>query len=204
MALAKILIDGPSELIFDYAIAEAMSVQVGCRVTVPLRNGDATGTVIKITEENQDLGFAPRLIKKLIDPEPLITPPLMKLGNWMSTYYAAPLEHIMRALLPESVRQDAHSEKTRKIVCLVKSLEEEEVAKLKKKAPKQYQVYLLVKAVEQGIALSDLNSSAVKGLEKKQIIEIKEEQVRRDPDEGEEFLQTKPLTLNDEQLFRKL
>jgi len=44
----------------------------------------------------------------------------MKLGRWLSDYYASPMELVMRALLPESVRQDAHSEKTQKVVILEK------------------------------------------------------------------------------------
>jgi primosomal protein N' (replication factor Y) len=36
---AKVLIDGPSELVFDYAIPENIGeVSVGCRVRIPLRN----------------------------------------------------------------------------------------------------------------------------------------------------------------------
>ena len=45
---AKVLIDGPSELVFDYALPEDASVQAGCRVRVPLRSRDATGTVLAV------------------------------------------------------------------------------------------------------------------------------------------------------------
>lgn len=199
MRFAKVLIDGPSELVFDYAIPDAMNAQVGCRVRVPLRNKSATGTVLECHEGQNEFGFSVRALEELIDPEPLITPSLMKLGKWMSEYYVAPMEQVMRALLPESVRQDAHSEKVRKIALLDKALDEEEMAALKKKAPKQHEVVCLLKAVPQGIPLADLNSSAVKGLEKKGIVKIGEEQVRRDPDEDQEFLETKPLALNPEQ-----
>ena len=44
----KVLIDGPSELIFDYALPEGVSARPGCRVKVPLRNTSATGTILDI------------------------------------------------------------------------------------------------------------------------------------------------------------
>jgi len=197
--MAKVLIDGPSELVFDYQVPENLPVKVGCRVRVPLRRKSATGTVLDVHEGGQDLGFAVRGVQSLIDPEPLITPNLMKLGKWMSDYYVTPMEQVMRALLPESVRQDVHSEKTRKVVKIKQPPDDEEMEKLLKRAPKQHEALLLLKAVDEGIALADLNSAAVKGLEKKEIVEIIEEAVRRDPDADEEFLESKPLKLNPEQ-----
>ena len=47
---ARVLIDGPSELVFDYAIPAGLDVQPGCRVRVPLRRKSATGTVLSIGE----------------------------------------------------------------------------------------------------------------------------------------------------------
>ena len=34
---ARVLIDGPSELVFDYAIPAGLDVRPGCRVRIPLR-----------------------------------------------------------------------------------------------------------------------------------------------------------------------
>lgn len=203
MNAAKVLIDGPSELVFDYAIPESLSeVTVGCRVRIPLRNRNSTGTVLEIGEPPQT-NFALRPLHSLIDPEPLITPNLMKLGKWLSQYYNAPMEQVMRALLPESVRQDAHSEKTRKVVVLENMPDEETLAKLKKRAPKQHVILTLIKAASGQIALADLGGGAVtasvKSLEKKGYVTMKNEAVRRDPDQDQEFLETAPLKLNDEQ-----
>ena len=43
---ARVLIDGPSELVFDYAIPAGLDVRPGCRVRIPLRRKSATGTVL--------------------------------------------------------------------------------------------------------------------------------------------------------------
>ncbi len=49
----RVLIDGPSELVFDYAAPEGMVVQPGCRVRIPLRRKSATGTVLAVVEPLQ-------------------------------------------------------------------------------------------------------------------------------------------------------
>ncbi len=200
---AKVLIDGPSELVFDYAIPESLGeVAVGCRVRIPLRNRNSTGTVLEIGPPPQT-NFTLRPLHSLIDPEPLITPNLMKLGKWLSEYYGTPMEQVMRALLPESVRQDAHSEKTRKVVVLENMPDEEALEKLKKRAPKQHVILTLVKAAAGQISLADLGggsvTASVKSLEKKGFVSLKSEAVRRDPDQDQEFMESYPLKLNAEQ-----
>ena len=204
--VAKVLIDGPSELVFDYAIPENLDdVSIGCRVRIPLRNRNSTGTVLEITPAPQS-DFTLRPLHSLIDPEPLITPGLMKLGKWLADYYGSPMELVMRALLPESVRQDAHSEKTQKVVVLENLPDDETLQKLAKRAPKKHVILILLKsAIQSGgqISIKDLGGGAVtasvKSLEKKGYVTIKHESVRRDPDADQEFLETKALKLNPEQ-----
>ena len=199
---ARVLIDGPSELVFDYMIPEGMAVVTGCRVRIPLRNRDSTGTVVEIGPPPQT-NYTLRPLSKLIDPEPLITPQLMKLGKWIAEYYVAPLEQVMRALLPESVRQDIHSEKTRKMVEIKSMPDAEALEKLAKRAPKQHIILKLLESNSGIMSMKDLGggsaSAAVKSLEKKGHVVLKEEAVRRDPDEDQEFLESTPLKLNPEQ-----
>jgi primosomal protein N' (replication factor Y) len=199
MPAARVLIDGPSELVFDYAIPEGMDAQAGCRVKIPLRNRPSTGTILDITEE-MPTNFTLRPIAELIDPEPLITPKLMELGKWMADYYGSPMELVMRALIPESVRQESHSEKTRKIVHIAEKPDEETLAKLAKRAPRQHLILALIDAAGGQMSLADLGggsvTASVKSLAKNGYVELKEEAIRRDPDEGEEFLEDKPLKLN--------
>lgn len=200
---ARVLIDGPSELVFDYMIPDDMQVVTGCRVRIPLRNRDSTGTVLEIGPPPQT-NYNLRPVSKLIDPEPLITPQLMKLGKWIADYYVAPLELVMRALLPESVRQEMHSEKTRKIVEIKQMPDTETLEKLAKRAPKQHIILKLLESNSGIMSLKDLGggsvTAAVKSLVKKDYVLLKEETVRRDPDEDQEFLESTPLKLNPEQV----
>ncbi|MFM1559520.1 MAG: primosomal protein N' [Roseibacillus sp.] len=206
--VAKVLIDGPSELIFDYAIPDELSALPGCRVRVPLRERSATGTILSVGEhglprrsgtETGDPGFRLKPIDSLIDPEPLITANLIALAQWMTNYYGTPLEQIMRSLLPGAVRQETHSAKTRQVATILKMPDEEEMAKLSRRASRQHTILQLLQA-SGPMALTDLGGASVrasvKALQRAGYLEVTEEQVRRDPDAGEKFLESKPHQLN--------
>ncbi len=195
---AKVLIDGPSELIFDYAIPAGLSALPGCRVRIPLRNKSATGTILSVGE-NGDPGIRLKPIDSLIDPEPLVTPRLIALARWMAKYYGTPLEQIIRSLLPGAVRQETHSAKTRQVAALVRMPEEEELERLSRRAPRQHTILQLLEA-SGPMALTDLGGTSVrpsvKALQQAGYVEVRQEEVRRDPDAGEEFLESKPHELN--------
>jgi primosomal protein N' (replication factor Y) len=202
---ARVLIDGPSELVFDYAIPAGLNVLPGCRVRVPLRRKAATGTVLSIGAADGQADFALRELSSLIDPEPLITPVLLKTSEWIAGYYGSSIESVIRSVLPESVRTEDNSAKTRRIAKLEQQPEPEALEKLLKRAPKQYAILsLLIAAAENTLPVADLgegNSAALKALEKSGMIRLEIEEVRRDPDADslDEILEFKPLPLNPDQ-----
>lgn len=204
MPLARVLIDGPSELVFDYSFPDDLAVSPGCRVRVPLRNRDATGTVLSI-EPMQDLGFATRPLSSLIDPEPLLTATLLELAQWIANYYGSSMESVIRALLPESIRSEEHSAKVQKMVQLMQMPSEEKIQSIGKKAPKQQNIlFLLNGCPERKMLLSELGQgahSSVKSLEKQGFVQVVEEEIRREPDadQQEQVIESFPLPLNNEQ-----
>ncbi|MEP4077040.1 replication restart helicase PriA [Haloferula sp.] len=204
MPAARVLIDGPSELVFDYAIPDDLPVVAGCRVRVPLRNRSSAGTVLKVVKA-EDLGFALRPLDALTDPEPLITENLLKAGRWIADYYGCSIESVVRALLPEAVRTEENSAKKRKTVVLEGTPDEETLTQLSKRAPKQSTIIaLLTHSPDHKLPLAELGSGAagsVKSLASKGLVKIIDEEVRRDPEADgiDEILPDAPLTLNDEQ-----
>ncbi len=204
MATARVLIDGPSELVFDYAIPAGLNVQAGCRVRIPLRRKSSTGTVLSV-EEGPPGDFALRELESLIDPLPLVTPVLLKTGRWIANYYGCSLESVVRSLIPESVRSEENSAKTRRIAVLDTEPSAEVLEKLSKKAPRQHVILTLIASTpDKRLAVSDLgegSSPSLKALEKQGLLRIEIEDVRRDPeaDGVEEVLESQPLTLNPEQ-----
>lgn len=198
------LIDGPSELVFDYAVPAGLDVRPGCRVRVPLRQKLATGTVLALAEGG-DLGFALRELDSLIDPEPLITEVLLKIGRWIAGYYACGFETVVRSLLPESVRNEENTAKTRRVAVLADEPDDEAIEKLATRAPRQHAILILLKAADGGrLPVADFGQGAaasIKALEKHGHVTVVYEVVRRDPDaEGAlEVVESQPLVLNDAQ-----
>jgi primosomal protein N' (replication factor Y) len=199
---ASVLIDGPSELVFDYAIPDHLKILPGCRVRIPLRNRDATGTVLRVQEAPQS-EFDLRYLTSLVDPEPLITPALLKLAEWITSYYGTPLEQVFRSIIPASIRGDKTSAKIRKAAILAKKPTEIELAKLAKRAKRQHQIITLLSIADKPIPITELGgastSSSIKTLTEKGWVKVINLEVRRDPDANETFLPSDPLTLNEEQ-----
>jgi primosomal protein N' (replication factor Y) len=198
---ARVLVDGSSELVFDYAIPAGWDVLPGCRVRVPLRRQSATGTVLAVGEAVQ-ADFAMRELESLIDPAPLITPVLLRTGEWIANYYGCSIESVIRSLLPEAVRTEENSAKTRRLVVMDAAPPTAELERLAKRAARQHAILiLLMQAVDGRLPVAELGegaSAALKTLVKAGLVRIEMEAVRRDPDadEVEEILEFKPLTLN--------
>ncbi len=198
---ARVLIDGPSELVFDYAIPAGLDVRPGCRVRIPLRRKLATGTVLSIGAGEQ-ADFALRELESLIDPEPLITPVLLRTADWIARYYGSSIESVIRSVLPEGVRSEENSAKTRRVAVLDAAPDAEVLAKLEKRAPRQFTILsLLAHAPNLRLAVVELgegNTAALKSMEKAGLLRLVLEEVRREPDADntEEILESKPLTLN--------
>lgn len=200
---ARVLIDGPSELVFDYSIPDGLAVMPGCRVRVPLRRKSSSGTVLALTED-QDLGFATREIEALLSPDPLITPILLDLGRWISDYYGCSIESVIRSILPQSVRSEDNSAKSRLMVVLDSAPPEETLAKIARKAPRQHAILTILQAApDHSLPVADLGdgaSPAVKSLEKQRLVRVVSEEVRRDPDAGlDDVVESQPLVLNPSQ-----
>ncbi|MDG1669553.1 MAG: primosomal protein N' [Akkermansiaceae bacterium] len=199
---ASVLIDGPSELVFDYAIPDQLKVLPGCRVRIPLRNRPATGTVLRVHEAPEG-DFALRYLTDLVDPEPLITPELLKLAEWITSYYGTPLEQVIRSIIPSSIRGEKGSSKTRRAALIDKPPSEEDLTILAKRAKRQHAILSLLTAASKPIPITELGgtsaASSLKSLTEKGWVKLIDLEVRRDPDSGETFVPTQPLTLNPEQ-----
>ncbi len=198
---ARVLLDGAvADLEFDYAIPPALDgVGPGSRVSVPLRNRTMTGTVLIVYPAAE--AEVPKLkpLIGLLSERVIIRPALMEFGKWVSEYYCAPLESVMRAMLPEAVREEKHSEKRRLFARLLREPTVEEQAALTKKAPKQAEVLEALRTAGAPVAAALFSGAALKALHHKAWIDITDEPVLRDPHEGESFISTKSLALNQAQ-----
>ena len=208
---AKVLIDGAtSDLQFDYLVPDELGEKVvpGCRVRIPLRNRGAVGTVLEIVENGgTDWGGRLKPIQGLVDQDPILTPPLFKVADWISDYYLASREAVLRSMIPQAARTGEGTEKIRKAVVLTADPDEEALAALRKRAKRQAELvdHLREQPTKQGL-LSDLTGSGLRfsrptitALEKAGLVEVRDETIARDPFADEEFLPSDALTLNAEQ-----
>lgn len=97
---------GPSLTSFTYRVPPEMESLIveGARVVVPFGKQSVTGYVLGLTDTSDHP--EPRAIEALAgDDEPsLLLPYQVELAHWISTYYAAPLPEVVRAMIPPGIR----------------------------------------------------------------------------------------------------
>ena len=74
-------------------------MQPGSRVLVPFRKKAMVGVVVEMTAAAPE-GTKIREIQKVLDLIPALTPKLLELGQWIASYYLAPIGEVFRAMLP--------------------------------------------------------------------------------------------------------
>jgi primosomal protein N' (replication factor Y) len=82
-----------------YRFPPSLSVSPGQRVLVPLASRKATGIVLGPASRLAP-GIEVREALSAIDPEPVLSPELVRLGLWISDYYLAPPGEVFRIMLP--------------------------------------------------------------------------------------------------------
>ena len=91
----------PLRTTFTYGIPEPLrgSLQPGTRVLVPFRKRSMIGVVVELSDQppaNTKL----REVTKVMEFAPALTPKLIELAQWISSYYLAPIGEVFRAMLP--------------------------------------------------------------------------------------------------------
>jgi len=91
----------PLRTTFTYAVPEALRpiLQPGCRVLVPFRKKSLIGVVVELVL-SPAAGTKLRDITRVIDLLPALTPGLLELGQWIASYYLAPVGEVFRSMLP--------------------------------------------------------------------------------------------------------
>ncbi len=71
---------------------------VGCRVLVPFRNEKMSGIVTRLHDAPPPVEA--KALLAVLDSEPVISPDLMQLAEWIASYYLSPLGEVLRSMLP--------------------------------------------------------------------------------------------------------
>jgi len=204
--VVKVLVDGASDdLTFSYTVPKGLSLVAGQRVRIPLRNRGAIGTVIAV--EDLDISGLPYELKPiggLVSKDPFLTPGLMKLASWISSFYLTPIESVFRTMLPKPSRGESEKRKTEKVVSLSDSFSSTALEGFSGRQVKQKKVleYLSSNGTESLARLTGalgFSRSSIKALEDKSYVTVGERIVTRDPLAEVEYVESKPLSLNEEQ-----
>ncbi len=90
----------PAPLVYRIPEAFAGAVQVGIRVRVPLRQRQATGVVIEVSETSGIESTSIREILEVLDERPLLPDHILALARFISSYYRCPLGTTLATMLP--------------------------------------------------------------------------------------------------------
>jgi len=203
---ARVLVDDSAGKAFDYELPEAVAavLQPGARVRVPVRTRTALATVIELLDATDAPGVKP--IASVVNAEPILSPLLLKLGAWMADYYCCSLEAAMKAVLPNVIRKAEVGHQTRLFARLAREIDDEEIEKIRKKAPLQAAAITFLLEAAQPVSVTDLaekcdaTHAVVQALVKKGLIVTEAARVERDPFGDESFVHAAALDMNAEQL----
>lgn len=95
------------EEIFDYAIPPALLPHIRPRILVeiPFHGRKIEGIIVALKRKSQLKNVSLKPIGKIIDPEPVIDEAHLRLAEWMSGYYLAPLgKTIFENIVPPAKR----------------------------------------------------------------------------------------------------
>jgi len=138
-------------------------LQPGVLVRVPILRTQHIGVVQAIDVIPDVPAARLKYLTGVVHEHPVLTPDLMKLGEWMSAYYAASREAVVEAMVPAPVRRGVQA-KIEKYLVIGTPPAAEELAKLERRARKQHALLAFLQPqlqpVKKGIVLSRLGVSA--------------------------------------------
>ena len=201
----RVIIDRAIHRELDYLVPETLAdrVGVGSRVRVPFRDKSGLATVVSVLERSEAKGIRP--IEAVVGEAPILSEQLLDLARWISTYYCCPIETVMRSLLPQVIRRAEVGWKKQLFVRPVRKIDNAEIEKLRKRAPRQAELLEAISRLETPMRAADLlrqtslDNQTLRALVRRGLAELREEAVVRDPHADEQFIATSNLVMNNEQ-----
>jgi primosomal protein N' (replication factor Y) len=173
---------------FTYRLTPEQSIDAkpGSRICVPFGRKLLTAYIVALHDElpaNLTLTEAElKEAESLVDTVPVCTEEILDLARWVSEYYACPLGEVIKAALPPEMRP-----KLRRFV---------RATELKPEKITEKQQSVLDALQQHGpLPLQGLSTAIVSALEKKGLVEVFSDAVRRDPLAHTSLPQTEDYTL---------
>jgi len=174
---------------FTYRLTPEQTGQaeVGARLVVPLGRSVVTGYIVGLQDEpavdlvETDIKDA----KELLDETPVCGPEILQLARWVADYYACPIGEVIKAALPPGMSPKKKTApvikpKLRRFVRLLPSSDSEKLTDTQRRVLDTLTARgpMLLQSL---IKDANVSASTVSSLEKKALVEIYVEAIRRDP-----------------------
>ena len=174
---ARVALDTPVRREFSYHVPEACEpLTAGCRVRIPFGRREELGVVVGI-DDHASADLPPdriRSISGVLDPDPLLTPALLRLAHFIADTTYCSWGQALAAMLPAALRRN-RPRRTIPVVELLKMPAEEDFAELEKKFPKQAKALAYLQQAggpmelrefrnRTGLSRSPLDTLAAKGM----------------------------------------
>ncbi len=173
---------------FTYRLTPDQSAQaeVGARLIVPLGRNVVTAYIVGLLDEvPEDLAEVEiKDAQSLVDLTPVCSPEILQLARWVADYYACPLGEVIKAALPPGMTPKGREAsfvkpKLRRFVRLLESNDQKltvaqrrVISTLEANGPMSLQSVLQTASV---------SASTISSLEKKALVGVYDEAIRRDP-----------------------
>src|SRR6187551_2713438 len=176
---------------FTYSVPEsdAAKARRGMRAVVPFRNRKEIGIIV--SEGREQNGIIPKLVDSLPDSEPVVSPSILSLCEWIAEYYVVPLGVALRTALPGALASHVSPEpvrRTRRVAALHRELPSlMHRDRVFARAPQQRALFELIESlggrspVEHLLEQLSFSPSVLKGLVARNLVTVREEIVQRDP-----------------------
>lgn len=184
---AKVIVDishSKVDKFFEYKVPEGIDICTGSRVRVPFANKTIDGVVLELSDACDFDESKIKQVSCVLDPFAAFTPEQIDLAYYIREKYNTTLASALRLMIPAQIRHKKLHAKTQKKVYLNIGLSEAKKSLVGKngniKYPRQAEA-LEALDKKDGMPAASFNPSALKSLEQKGFITIREEQVDRPP-----------------------
>jgi len=181
--IVKVAVPCPLYKTFDYRLDSQscnLVVQAGMRVRIQFGRQKLIGIILEEIQQTDVPANKLKTVIAVLDDNSLLDADLLKLLLWAARYYVHPLGDVLQTALPVYLRSNDDAAPSLANVWRIKqvqTLSDEEIQQQLKRAPKQLQVYQLLRESSNGLDADKLNNitsnwrPSIKALLEKELIE---------------------------------
>jgi primosomal protein N' (replication factor Y) len=157
--ILRIAIPSPLRRLFDYLppAGETSRLQPGQRLVVPFGRSRSIGILVEITDHSDVPTERLKPALELLDKEPLLSPPMLSLLEWVSSYYHHPPGDVYHAALPISLRKGKSAALCNRYQWRLTAEGKQTAPETLARAPRQVQLLKLLADSPDGLGSDQLN-----------------------------------------------